>query len=117
MAIQNADFVGILDRRTLSTLASIYSVPSEKTLASATLSICNKSSSATAYVNIYLCPSGGSAVDANLYYYQFPVPAGNATDGYVTATVTIDHDLAEGDIIMVQSSSVVSLITSGSLLS
>ena len=117
MAIQNADFIGILDRRTLSTIASVYTVPAEKTLANATLSICNKSSSATAYVDIYLCPSGGTAVDANLYYYQFPIIAGNATDGYVTGVVTIDHDLAAGDIIMVRSSSTVSLITSGSLLS
>lgn len=117
MAIQNADFIGILDRRTLSTISTVYTVPAGKTLATATLSICNKSSSATAYVDIYLCPSGGTAVDANLYYYQFPIPAGNASDGYVTATVTIDHDLATGDIILVQSSSVVSVITSGSLLS
>lgn len=117
MAIQNADFVGILDRRTLSTIASVYTVPAGKTLANATLSLCNKSGTTTAYVDIYLCPTGGTAVDANLYYYQFPIPAGNATDGYVTASVTIDHDLAEGDIIMVRSSSVVSVITSGSLLS
>ena len=117
MAIQNADFIGILDRRTLSTISAVYTVPAGKTLANATLSICNKSSSVTAYVDIYLCPSGGTAVDANLYYYQFPIIAGNATDGYVTATVTIDHDLAAGDSIMVQSSRTVSLITSGSLLS
>jgi len=62
---------------TAATLTTAYTVPGSTEAVVSSLTICNRSSTATAF-RIAILPGGGSVADTDYIYYDLPI-AGNDT--------------------------------------
>ena len=111
MAITQADSMGIVDQRILTATATLYTVPSGKTIVKPVVSFSNLSSTVDAVIKLFLVPMGQAAGDTYQYMAATLLPR------EVSVDVIIPHDLGAGWMIAAQSTSAVTTMTSGKVLS
>lgn len=81
-----------------ATDTTLYTVPTDKSAVASTLTVCNRSASASAKIRVAVRPGGAALANQHYIFYELPVGAED------TAAFTIGMTLAVGDVVTVRSS-------------